>query len=77
MAQLIVRNLDPRLVAALRKRAAANGRSVEAEHRELLREVLRPSKRRVSLKDMLRHMPSVGDDDDFERPPQKPRRIRL
>lgn len=34
---LIVRNLDEELVAKLKRRAAAHGRSMEAEHRELLR----------------------------------------
>ena len=40
MAQLIVRDVDDGIAQALRLRAAANGRSVEAEHRMLLREVL-------------------------------------
>ena len=40
MAQLIVRDVDEATARALRQRAAANGRSVEAEHRMLLREVL-------------------------------------
>ncbi len=40
MAQLIVRDVDETTAQALRLRAAANGRSVEAEHRMLLREVL-------------------------------------
>jgi antitoxin FitA len=34
---LHVRNLDDELVARLRRRAARHGRSVEAEHREILR----------------------------------------
>jgi plasmid stability protein len=37
MAQLLVRNLDEETVSWLKARAAANGRSVEAEHREILR----------------------------------------
>ncbi len=37
---LIVRNLDEELVAKLKRRAAAHGRSMEAEHRELLRVAL-------------------------------------
>lgn len=37
MAQLLVRNVDEETVAWLKARAAAHGRSVEAEHRELLR----------------------------------------
>lgn len=36
MAQLIVRDLDDRIVAALKARAARNGRSTEAEHRRIL-----------------------------------------
>ncbi len=40
MPQLIVRNLHPRVVAALKTRAAGRGRSAEAEHREILEHVL-------------------------------------
>lgn len=41
MAQLTVRNLDDDTVAALKARAAENGRSAEAEHRQILRGALR------------------------------------
>ncbi|MFG1250196.1 FitA-like ribbon-helix-helix domain-containing protein [Xanthobacter flavus] len=37
---LHVRNLDDDLIAKLKMRAARHGRSVEAEHREILRQVL-------------------------------------
>jgi hypothetical protein len=40
MATLTVRNLDAALVRRLRIRAAENGRSAEAEHREILRTTL-------------------------------------
>jgi antitoxin FitA len=40
MAQLTVRNLSDDVVAALKARAAANGRSMEAEHRRILEEQL-------------------------------------
>ena len=40
MAQLTVRNISEEVVGALKRRAAANGRSAEAEHRALLREAL-------------------------------------
>lgn len=40
MAQLLVRNVSEDLVQALKARAAAHGRSVEAEHRVILDEVL-------------------------------------
>jgi plasmid stability protein len=37
---LHVRNLDDELIARLKRRAARHGRSTEAEHREILRQVL-------------------------------------
>ncbi len=42
MGALLVRNLDDAVVAALKARAQAHGRSVEAEHRAILEEALRP-----------------------------------
>ena len=41
MAQLLVRDLPETLVLALKERAAANGRSAEAELRLILEEALR------------------------------------
>ncbi|HEX6141292.1 MAG TPA: plasmid stabilization protein [Geminicoccaceae bacterium] len=41
MAQLLVRKVDDDLVQRLKLRAAAAGRSVEAEHRLILEEALR------------------------------------
>jgi plasmid stability protein len=78
MAQLIVRNLDDEIVTRLRQRAARHRRSTEAEHREILREVLLPARRRTSLKEHLLAMPDAGSDEDFERPPDRPRkRLKL
>ena len=37
---LHVRNLDDALIRRLKRRAARHGRSMEAEHREILREAL-------------------------------------
>jgi antitoxin FitA len=76
-AQLIVRNLDAAIVAALRTRAARSGRSMEAEHREILKSALRSSPRRTSFKEWLERIPNVGKDRDFARPRSKARRIRL
>jgi antitoxin FitA len=45
MATLTVRNLDDDLKARLRVRAARNGRSMEAEAREILRASLRTQPR--------------------------------
>ena len=61
---LIVRNVDEQIVQALKERAAKNGRSAEAEHREILKAALaRPRKR--SLNEVLASMPNVGRDEDF------------
>ena len=38
--QLTVRNVSEEIVRMLKQRAAAHGRSAEAEHREILREAL-------------------------------------
>ena len=77
MAQLIVRNLEDAVVRALRERAAAKGRSTEAEHREILRDALARSRRNTSLKAHLGGMPDAGDDADFARPRAKARTVRL
>jgi antitoxin FitA len=76
VAQLIVRNLDPDLVVELRRRAAKSGRSTEAEHREVLRSVLKPGGKRTPLKALLLEMPAFGKDSDFARDHQKARRVR-
>lgn len=77
MAQLIVRNLDERIVRRLRERAARNGRSAEQEHREILREALLGPKRSGTFKDALLAMPNVGRDADFRRQKDKRRTVRL
>jgi len=67
MADLLVRGVDDALVKALKKRAGAHGRSAEAEHRAILAAVLLSPARR-NLAELLREMPDVGLDADFERP---------
>jgi plasmid stability protein len=62
---LIVRNVDEDVALALKQRAAANGRSAEAEHREILKTVLKRPVRR-SVADVLASMPDVGEDADFD-----------
>lgn len=66
MANLVVRNVDDRVVKALKARAGKHGISAEAEHRLILESaLLRPS--RKSFAEVLRSMPNVGRDKDFER----------
>lgn len=66
MANLIVRNLDPSIVEALKRRAALHERSAEAEHKAILEEVLSVHKRR-RFAEVLANIPPVGEDADFER----------
>lgn len=61
---LIVRNVDPEIVKALKELAARNGRSAEAEHRAILEAALRRPRKR-SLNEILAAMPNVGEDSDF------------
>ena len=66
MAQLVVRNLDEKIVNALRKRAAQHGRSAEAEHRAILSDALFPAKKK-SFAQVLASIPNAGKDEDFKR----------
>jgi plasmid stability protein len=76
MAQLIVRNLEAEIVKELKLRAAQHGRSAEEEHREILRVALRAGSH-TSLKELLKAMPAVGEDAEFERVPDHGRAIDL
>jgi len=66
MANLVVRNLDKRIVESLKKRAARHGISAEAEHRAILEQTLLPTKKKTFAQ-ILTAMPNVGKDKDFER----------
>ena len=74
MAQLVVRNLDDELVQALKKRAAAQNRSAEEEHRKILQAALRGPRRR-SFFEVLAAMPNVGEDGDFVREQEDMREV--
>lgn len=66
MTDLVVHNIDKEIARALKARAVKLGISVEAEHRRILEEaLLRPAKR--PLAEVLKTIPSVGKDSDFER----------
>jgi antitoxin FitA len=76
MAQLIVRDIPQEVVSRLKRRAASRGRSAEAEHREILKQVLlRPET--PSFKSLLAAMPNVGRDSDFVKPRPLGRRVKL
>lgn len=66
MANLIVRNVDDDIAKALKARASKHGISAEAEHRRILQQALtQPKKKRFD--EVLREIPDVGEDSDFER----------
>jgi plasmid stability protein len=66
MPNLVVRNVDEKIIRALKLRAGRRGTSAEAEHRNILAQVLlRPRKR--SFADVIAAMPNVARDSDFER----------
>jgi plasmid stability protein len=71
MAQLLVRQIEEKVVRKLKERAGRHGVSMEEEHRQIPREALlgQPSKKE-SFKAFLLSMPDVGEDRDFERAPQ-------
>ncbi len=77
MAQLIVRNLDEEAVRQLKIRAARNGRSAEAEHREILYEALLRSQPKKPLKALLLEMPSAFDDAVLERAQDNGREVQF
>ncbi|MEQ9482764.1 FitA-like ribbon-helix-helix domain-containing protein [Coleofasciculus sp. F4-SAH-05] len=66
MANLIVRNIDDAIVKALKQRASRHGISAEAEHRKILEQVLLHPPQK-SFAEVLRLIPNVGKDTDFER----------
>lgn len=65
MPNLLVRNVDEKVVAALKKRAGKENLSAEALHRKILEEAL--LSRRRTFEEVLASMPNVGEDSDFER----------
>jgi plasmid stability protein len=68
MGRLMVRDVDDDLITRLHRRAAAHGRSAEAEHREILRRVLTEGASDMPF-DVLRGKISVAPD--FDRTPDE------
>jgi len=79
MAQLIVRQIEDKVVRKLKARAGQHGISVEEEHRRILRATLLggPAVRPVSFKEYLLTMPDSGPDNLFEPKRQRGRKVRL
>ncbi|MGE5281786.1 MAG: FitA-like ribbon-helix-helix domain-containing protein [Chloroflexota bacterium] len=77
MAQLLVRDIEGGVVRELKIRAAQHGHSAEEEHRQILREALRPQGPTKSLKELLLEIPDIGEDGDFERTADRGRPVEL
>jgi plasmid stability protein len=69
MAQLTVRKVNEQIIRALKQRAAAHGRSAEAEHREILRAALLDSELdfAAEARAMRGRLRSAGDSSDLIR----------
>jgi plasmid stability protein len=70
MAELLVRDVEPAILARLKQRADEHRRSVEEEHRAILRDVLLAGGQEapaMTFEAYLRKMPDVGTDSDFSR----------
>jgi len=78
MPQLIVRQIEEKVVKKLKQQAGVHGVSMEEEARCILREALfGKAGKRTSFKEALLAMPNVGRDEDFERGPQLERPVEL
>ena len=78
MPQLIVRQIEEKVVKKLKQQAGAHGVSMEEEHRRILREsLLGKAGDRPSFKEALLAMPNGGRDQDFERESQIDRPVEL
>jgi antitoxin FitA len=70
MAELLVRDVEPAIVTKLKQRAEQHRRSIEDEHRAILRDVLLTGDQEtpgLTFEAYLRKMPDVGTDADFSR----------
>ena len=75
MAAITVRNLSEKTHRALRVRAAAHGRSTEAEVRAILDEAVQPEKRvklGSAMVELFRPLGGVDLDIERDRTPRKP-----
>jgi plasmid stability protein len=78
MPQLIVRQVEEKVVRKLKARAGLHGVSMEEEHRRILREaLLEKTARRPSFKEFLLSMPDAGPDSIFKRVSDKGRKVAL
>jgi plasmid stability protein len=78
MSQLIVRQIEAKVVKKLKARAGLHGVSMEEEHRRILREaLLGEAGVRPSFKEYLLTMPETGPDRLFDRMRDRGRKVKL
>lgn len=78
MAQLIVRQIEEKVVRKLKQQAGEHGVSMEEEHRRILRQaLLGQPRKKASFKEYLRQMPDIGPDELFERQQDTGRKVEL
>ena len=78
MPQLLVRQVEEKVVRKLKEQAGRHGVSMEEEHRRILRKsLLGKTEKGKSFKEALLSIPNVGKDSDFERGPQIGRPVDL
>ena len=78
MPQLIVRQIEEKVVRKLKQQAGEHGVSMEEEHRRILREALLGSPgKRLSFKEYLQSMPDVGPNEVFARGRHPDREVEL
>jgi antitoxin FitA len=78
MAQLIVRQIEAKVVKQLKARAGSHGVSMEEEHRRILRQALLGKEAtRPSIKDYLLSMPDFESDRVFDRAQGRRRKVEL
>jgi len=76
MPQLLVRNVERRIVTALKARAASRGRSAEAEHRAILEHALLGAPPEQDFKAFLKAIPA-GPALNLRRSRDRGRPVRL
>jgi antitoxin FitA len=78
MPQLLVKQVEEKLVRKLKAQAGRHGVSMEEEHRRILREaLLGRSKKMPSFKEYLLQMPDIEPDELFARKRDVGREVKL
>ena len=77
MPQLHVRDVPDEVVSELKRRATTHGRSAEAEHRQILLDVLHPTFSKKRLLEALQGLPFDQAGFDMERSSDAGREVEV